>query len=85
MTLDEKRKIIEVLMCSSDVKSSGICVARLLFPDGETWSAAVSRRRTAEREIPDKLPYDYELSCVLAAYRLIETSSTLRREWFGAR
>lgn len=86
MTLDEKRKVIEVLLCASDVAK------RYIVADVADWIGAQIRVKTVAHgawwEI-DPSPYlwdeiQYELDSTEAAYRLIESSPTLRREWFGA-
>lgn len=83
MTLAEKRAVIEVLLCTAGSRRRET-----------TWDACRSIG------IPDRGPVaraadaawhrtnDYSRShgdvCLEAAYRLIETSPALRREWFGA-
>lgn len=104
MTLDEKRQVIEVLMCAAAprVTADGTIAATNLvnacdaFFDNGTperrrlFDVSCARRRASANEhkwgsdsYRDGSPY--ALSAITAAYRLIESSPTLRREWFGAR
>ena len=84
MKIDDKRKVIEVLLCAAgawtistiDVAADfGVPLDALMQPVELTYQdAPVGTRgvRYTDRQIE-------------AAYRLIESSPTLRREWFGAR
>lgn len=91
MTLDEKRKVIEVLLCCScewspDVTDSAARDAghrsrRVESAASDEWRDAYGDLCAVVR---DRQVYHHEASTE-AAYRLIESSPTLRREWFGAR
>jgi hypothetical protein len=83
----EKRKVVEVLLCSVVVGASRRTTwetCRLLGVDdrglvattaGKAWTSACGRAW------PPTAPHF--VTCLEAAYRLIETSPALRREWFG--
>lgn len=90
MKLDDKRKVIEVLMCCSDpespdgtnevTKSIGLArrYQRLAFG---AWSPVEKEPAFVDNWSREGLAMAY----TEAAYRLIESSPALRREWFGAR
>lgn len=90
MTLDDKRKAIEVLMCCS-FEWSPDCTDQAADAAGHRGKLT---KELASREWADAYAdicasprsgrvYHHEASTE-AAYRLIESSPTLRREWFGA-
>lgn len=82
MTLADKRTFIEALLCASDIHSGGLSSATYFCRPRH--NLVVGKRLSAD--VYDYHGgYGYEASCVDAAYRLIESSPTLRREWFGAR
>ena len=90
MKLDDKRKVIEVLLCCGDpghVDGTRQVVDALDMPSAYQ-SAAFRAWSPVERE-PMYRDAWFEPSIseayTEAAYRLIESSPTLRREWFGAR
>jgi hypothetical protein len=86
MTLDDKRAVIEVLLCSSwERKPAASATAVMLGYDSRV------RRRASDARVNAATLYysagligTYSDDCTEAAYRLIESSQTLRREWFGA-
>lgn len=85
MRLADKRKVIEVLLCAADEWAPSIVVVA-----DTQWAkmAAVEARQRADRDYNRLRPprfVTYTEECVEAAYRIIESSPTLRREWFGAR
>lgn len=89
MTLDDKRKAIEVLLCCEHWNSHNAFES--------TWSTAraigaplkiasqVAERWGETRHSDGMAIYSHASICIEAAYRLIESSPLLRREWFGAR
>lgn len=88
MKINDKRKVIEVLLCAAQTPDD--------FAMLSTWDAArqidcVDVRFEAN-SIWSSVANDVDLEfrtghhgtvCLEAAYRLIESSPTLRREWFG--
>ena len=89
MKLDEKRQVIEVLLCGASARWVGYTE----YPVG-MWTAAlhleVDSRSARRRWGLAHADYSnggyattYMTICLEAAYRLIESSPTLRREWFG--
>lgn len=90
MTLADKRKVIEVLLCcGQDVdgftmttsRGSGECGYSewgILVAADRAWrtSSAAHVKKTGDVALHGAL-------CIDAAYRLIESSPTLRREWFS--
>lgn len=87
MTLDDKRGVIELLLCVGMEGGDDITnVATALDAKG-----LVMEAHCCWAEVSDPSPFvakplrQYELDATEAAYRLIESSPTLRREWFGAR
>lgn len=81
MTVDEKRDVIEVLLCASgSLNDSTIDVA---FTRGVDMRLVNTALAASYNRIPWILMAfaDREAD---AAYLLIESSPTLRREWFGA-
>lgn len=90
MKIADKRKVIEVLLCAGDPghKSGTHDVSDSLGMDAACQSAAHRAWSTVEREPmyhDDWFEPAISEAYTEAAYRLIESSPTLRREWFGAR
>lgn len=89
MTLADKRKVIEVLLCcgqdpcASQLRETTGGTARALEVERSVDTEAHRQWLSVRRESMLALPHG-DL-CITAAYRLIESSPTLRREWFGAR
>ena len=88
MTLDDKRKVIEVLLCCGQnpycfIGTTGD-FARAIGA-GDRADSEARRLWLAVRRDDAALKADHGEICITAAYRLIESSPTLRREWFGAR
>lgn len=91
MTLDDKRKVIEVLLCAGDPDEADSICDLMDASDDESVrisSAASAARREISRDRHGHggmlVSCDtYEDDCLCAAYRLIESSPTLRKEWFG--
>lgn len=78
MTLEEKRQLIEILMCASDNGVGGIASASYALDLHHRQVRDAARLRT---EV-DFFTHSYEEDCVEAAYRLIESHPALRCEWF---
>lgn len=92
MTLADKRTAIEALLCAAEPMDLGqwtdnttLVYAMDAFHDNGDprreaifWPASKLRRK-----LQHDLELDYPTSAQEAAYRLIESSPTLRREWFG--
>lgn len=78
--VDERRQLIEVLLCGA---KSG-CVTAALYLGAERAVAIKATRLRARAQRTSPLPNSFETLGIEAAYRLIESSPTLRREWFGA-
>ncbi len=87
--LDEKRKVIEVLLLAASTRNGS--VYSICAGVGESLVTGDRARDLRCAALPaidfleGKPGYYYALSATEAAYRLIESSPTLRREWFGAR
>jgi hypothetical protein len=79
MKIEEKRKVIEVLLCAAS-KDSLVSIAGIQLYGWNIAGMATEKHSKVNFE-----SWTYEEEAVEAAYRLIETSATLRREWFGAR
>lgn len=77
MKLGTKRAVIEVLLCGTDWNGPVIEAA---FSDKKLVKLAKNKAR---RIIKACVYSDIELDYCETAYRLIESSTTLRREWFG--
>jgi hypothetical protein len=92
VTLDDKRKVIEVLLCCAQnpwthaIREHTGGTARALEVSGRVDLASNWQWMETRREFPfaDR-GWTHGDVCITAAYRLIESSPTLRREWFGAR
>lgn len=83
MTLADKRKVIESLLCAADdANNSSLRNAELAVG----CSPSASAEATAESYHGDPVSKKLRVSQRYArqAYRLIESSPSLRREWFGA-
>ena len=93
MTLDEKRDAIEILLCcaqepwSFQPRATTWTASRTLgHPASGAYSAGqliAARRWKSVRPGLDWHKYTHGDTCLEAAYRLIESSAVLRREWFG--
>ena len=93
MTLADKRKVIEVLLCTGDHGNpdGSVTVALDLEVDDEIASQAYDAWSIVDGEPMYNRDGSYEAMSDAyiedayneAAYRLIESSPTLRREWFG--
>jgi hypothetical protein len=87
VTLADKRKVIEVLLCAAEIGPLSNQQSALAVAERDPGFVAAHRLRAvleleyidAETEMPS-----YREACTEAAYRLIESSPVLRREWFGA-
>ena len=89
MTLDDKRKVIETLLSCSDESSPDVTDSaaddlghrskQVKIMAGNAWGEAYRDICATHR---GDCVYHFEAS-IEAAYRLIESSPTLRREWFG--
>jgi hypothetical protein len=84
--LDDKRKVIEVLLCAGmpggehiEYVAANIGLDDYMASARSAWWAADPSPHVAAGRLAQ-----YELDACEAAYRLIESSPTLRREWFGA-
>lgn len=93
MNLDDKRKVIEILLCTG-MERGGTVAMTAYHLDHESLAGIANAQWWGVDPSPYRLggEFDaghpmrqYELDATEAAYRLIETSPTLRREWFGAR
>lgn len=84
MNIDEEQAAIEVLLCAGDPDNpqgiSDIAESTEAMPAYEA-RLAVEKERCGGRAPIDDIYYCDD--CLEAAYRLIESSPTLRREWFG--
>lgn len=96
MTLANKRKVIEVLLCTADHRAE--TMDEMIDDDidnGEVWfdrDAVMQAQVVADdvlRDLADPpLTREdwsevYDEAAITAAYRLIESSPMLIREWFG--
>ena len=78
VTPAQKRIVIEVLMCASDERAPSP------FWIAAQWDVPEKLNSDAYQRWADALPLENaETAAVEAAYRLIETSADLKREWFG--
>lgn len=75
--------MVEALLCSSGEYATNVYGAALHVSDGDN---AFARRcvRLKDRILDSWPDGMYHHIAGEAAYRLIESSPTLRREWFGA-
>lgn len=89
MTLADKRKVIEVLLCCGDPQSpdgTSEVTASLGLPRRiqkqafDAWSPVEREPQYADDWSRNGIANAY----TEAAYRLIESSPTLRKKWFGA-
>ncbi len=96
MTLAEQRQVIEVLLCAAQgvddligygamtthqaAADLGLQAGRCRYYSDREW-------KRSDRDYiiygPVGVDVDHGTKCLEAAYRLIESSTTLRREWFG--
>lgn len=88
MKLDDKRKVIEVLLCCGDPGHTGgtaEVVKALALPAAyqavafQAWSPVEGEPKYRDDWSEPSISEAY----TEAAYRLIESSPTLRREWFA--
>lgn len=87
MKIEVKRKVIEVLLCCGDpANGDGTPEATDALGYAESIAAAAARAWSPVEESPeyrdDWSQTGMSEAYTEAAYRLIETSPTLRREWF---
>jgi hypothetical protein len=86
--LADKRKVIEVLLCCGQDPSTHVTMETTggtAIALGVTGFVDLESNRQwmeVRREMDGLTPHNEV--CITAAYRLIESSPTLRREWFGA-
>lgn len=80
MKLDEKRMVVEVLLCGA--KMGCMSAVYHLGYDRAVGAQGARRRAKVQRDL--RSPLGFEQLAIEAAYRLIESSPTLRREWFAA-
>lgn len=78
MKIYSKRKTIEMLLCAAS--SEWFCLSQADEWIGHATGAVFREAIHARAEIPSG---EYHTLNLEAAYRLIESSPTLRREWFG--
>jgi len=91
MKLDEKRRVVEVLLCARNEANRRILnlaargsVGTPSDVRGECYSAFENVHAKWDQDAVDALGGDeYWHTATEAAYRLIESSPTLRREFFG--
>lgn len=87
MRIEEKRQVIEVLLCGRD--EDGVRILNITDEVAVT-NACYSEFEKARASLSDETlnlirdeGSEYWHTATEAAYRLIESSPTLRREWFG--
>lgn len=82
MTLEDKRKAIEVLLCAGSYENQ-ISLDYAFFVIG----GDIEVGRAALDDVYERFPYyiPFGERMTEAAYHLIESSPTLRREWFGTK
>ncbi len=87
MKIDKKRKVIEVLLCSVgiDVRYTTWDTCRKIGYDDRGPVAMMTNQLWYRCRGRNDFTTPHGDVCLEAAYRLIESSPTLRREWFGAR
>lgn len=84
MRIDEKRKVIEVLLCADNVFGQRIFnISETNTEQNACYSAFEKAGRDIWRHQLNLGLDEYWYTATEAAYRLIESSPTLRREWFG--
>jgi hypothetical protein len=87
MKLDEKRQVIEMLLCAGSSPWSPLLFRVAIELDADNrpaYSAAFGPEIDAlYRTFSESNEDAYGSQCLEAAYRPIESSPTLRREWFG--
>lgn len=94
MTLADKRKVIEVLLATADRMAP--TMDEMIDEDFDACNAWFSRDAIKDAQVESdkvlaELPFclvdggltTYDTCAITAAYRLIESSETLRREWFS--
>lgn len=83
--LEEKREVIEVLLCTASTRNGSVFhIQESLDLPNRVGFRAMNKRQSSKSGVDCDAGYHYSQSCTEAAYRLIESSPTLRREWFGA-
>lgn len=82
MKLSEKRALVETLMVTSSMWS-GVAWNSALDLGHQRQVGHIANRLQTEERASVNWHSLYEETCCAAAYRLIESSPTLRREWFG--
>lgn len=89
MKLADKRKVIEVLLCCAQNPDSihedstwDTCTA-LDFDDATPVRSDAAWQSARDDVAIDVHDGSHGTACLEAAYRLIEVSPTLRREWFS--
>jgi hypothetical protein len=88
--IGDKRKVIEVLLCCGrDPYGFNGTTGDFARAIGATKAADAEARKQWNETRLDigfcAVNAEHGEICITAAYRLIESSPTLRREWFGAR
>jgi len=86
--LDERCKVIEVLLCDADVYSTYEALRSVTNLIGLRYRLGLAAQRAIDAVLSDTpvgQMTKYRTTRITAAYRLIESSPTLRREWFGSR
>ncbi len=89
--LSERATAVHVLMCASahdrrlSLVEMNVPTVSEISLDEFGASPLTMVRIVRLRKEAQMLAYTYGDSCLEAAYRLIESSPTLRREWFGAK
>jgi hypothetical protein len=83
VTLADKSRAIEALLCAG-CDANGVSLLTASSDDVDAWMLAHSALVGSYRIHPvGRVQFNERL--LLTAYRLIESSPTLRRDWFGAR
>lgn len=80
MRVAERRQVIEVLLATGGCRNRLVSLVAFELFDAGVMNAAVAEHFKVNFD-----SWTYEDEAIEAAYRLIESSPTLRREWFGAR
>lgn len=86
MRIDEKSEAIEVLLCCAQDPDEVLQWNRTTWEVCRYWlesDQSTERRAGKAWRASDRPTASHGDVCLEAAYRLIESSPTLRREWFG--
>lgn len=87
MKVDEKQEVIEVLLCSvlNDTNSRQTTweTCRKLGIDDRGATAVSANALWGQTRRDGHVGHAHPVICLEAAYRLIESSPRLRKEWFG--